>query len=73
VGLLADRVLDIVSFDAAKIQAVPHIAHATRADFLSGLVTVDDAMIALIDLPNLLSLSPVPENVQSPPTAKSAA
>jgi hypothetical protein len=36
-------------------------------------VTVDDAMIALIDLPNLLSLSPVPENVQSPPTAKSAA
>ena len=25
VGLLADRVLDIVSFDASRIQAVPHI------------------------------------------------
>jgi purine-binding chemotaxis protein CheW len=73
VGLLADRVLDIVSFDASKIQPVPHIAQATRADFLSGLVTVDDAMIALIDLPNLLSLSPVPENAESAVAAKSAA
>ena len=56
VGLLADRVLDIVSFDATQIQPVPKIAQASRIDFLSGLVTVDDAMIALIDLPNLLSV-----------------
>ena len=55
VGLLADRVLDIVSFDSAKIQAVPRIAQASRVNFLSGLVTVDKSMIALIDLPNLLS------------------
>jgi purine-binding chemotaxis protein CheW len=73
VGLLADRVLDIISFEASQIQAVPHIAQAARADFLSGLVTVDDAMIALIDLPNLLSLSPVPEDAQPAGTAKSAA
>src|SRR5262245_42744297 len=56
VGLLADRVLDIVSIDAAKIQAVPRIAQASRVDFLSGLVTVENSMIALIDLPNLLSV-----------------
>jgi len=56
VGLLADRVLDIVSIDAAQIQPVPRIAQASRIDFLAGLVTVDSAMIALIDLPNLLSL-----------------
>jgi purine-binding chemotaxis protein CheW len=55
VGLLADRVLDIVSQDVSQIQPVPKIAQASRADFLSGLVTVDDAMIALIDLPNLLN------------------
>jgi len=57
VGLLADRVLDIVSIDASKIQPVPRIAQASRVDFLSGLVTVENAMIALIDLPNLLSVS----------------
>jgi purine-binding chemotaxis protein CheW len=73
VGLLADRVLDIVAFEASRIQAVPHIAQATRADFLSGLVMVDDAMIALIDLPSLLSLSPGPEDVQPAGTAVSAA
>ncbi len=57
VGLLADRVLDIVSIDASKIQPVPRIAQASRIDFLSGLVTVDSSMIALIDLPNLLSVA----------------
>ena len=59
VGLLADQVLDIVSFDAADIQPVPRIAEASRVDFLSGLVTVEGQMIALIDLPSLLSLSNV--------------
>jgi len=57
VGLLADRVLDIVSLDPSQIQPVPRIARGARVDFLSGLVTVDQAMIALIDLSNLLSLS----------------
>lgn len=57
VGLLADRVLDIVSFDASRVQPVPHIANGSRIAFLSGLVTIDNGMIALIDLPNLLSVN----------------
>src|SRR5215510_9005757 len=52
IGLLADRVLDIVSLDASQIQPVPRIARGARVDFLSGLVTVENAMIAVIDLPN---------------------
>jgi purine-binding chemotaxis protein CheW len=55
VGMLADRVLDIVSLDASKIQPVPRISNSARIDFLSGLITVDGALIALIDLPNLLA------------------
>ena len=55
VGLLGDRVLDIVSLDAAEVKAVPRIAQSQKLRFLSGLVTHEDAMIALIDLPNLLS------------------
>jgi purine-binding chemotaxis protein CheW len=54
VGLLADRVLDIVSVEVAKIQPVPQLAKAARVTFLAGLVTLDDFMIALIDLNNLL-------------------
>ena len=56
IGLLADRVLDIVCFDAAQIQPVPKTTQTSRIDFLSGLVTIDGALIALIDLSNLLSL-----------------
>jgi purine-binding chemotaxis protein CheW len=56
VGLLADRVLDIVSLEEAQIQPVPRIAQASRVEFLSGLATIEGAMIALIDLPNLLSV-----------------
>ncbi|HEY4403951.1 MAG TPA: chemotaxis protein CheW [Xanthobacteraceae bacterium] len=55
IGLLADRVLDILAFEATRIQPVPQIARSSRIDFLSGLVTIDGTMIALVDLPNLLS------------------
>ena len=61
VGLLADRVLDIVSFETAQIQSVPRVANGTRIGFLSGLVTIESGMIALIDLPNLLTIADVEE------------
>jgi purine-binding chemotaxis protein CheW len=57
VGLLADRVLDIVSFETGKVQAVPEVSADARTGFLSGLISIDGAMIALVDLPNLLSSS----------------
>ena len=57
IGLIGDRVLDIVSVDVSDIQKVPRTGHRESADFLSGLVTHDGVMIALIDLPNLLSTS----------------
>lgn len=55
VGLLSDRVLDIVSFESSKVQPVPRTASNAEVEFLSGLVTVDNAMIALIELGNLFT------------------
>jgi purine-binding chemotaxis protein CheW len=57
VGLLADRVLDIVSFEPAQVQPVPRITKSARVNFLSGLITIDGVMLALVDLPNLLALN----------------
>ena len=57
IGLLADQVLDIVDVEPARIQPVPRIAEASQADFLSGLVNIDSGMVALIDLPRLLTVS----------------
>ncbi len=47
VGILADRVLDIVSVESAKIQAVPQVTRDQRSELFSGLVTVEEGMIAL--------------------------
>jgi purine-binding chemotaxis protein CheW len=59
VGLLVDRVQDIVAFEAGRIQTVPKVVQSSRAGFLAGLVTFDDNLIALIDLPSLLALPTV--------------
>ena len=56
VGLLADRVLDIVSVELVQVQPVPRVAAAAHRDFLSGLVTIESGMIALIDLSHLLAV-----------------
>ena len=63
VGLLADRVLDIVTFEAANIQPVPRVAQGSGAHCLSGLVSTNDAMIAIVDLTQLLSKSTTGEEV----------
>jgi len=57
VGLLADRVLDIVGANASQVQSVPRVGEASRVDFLSGLMTIESGMIALIDLSHLLPAS----------------
>lgn len=69
VGLLADRVLDIVSVDADEIKAVPRVAEAQRLNLLSGLVITEDSMIALIDLPCLLSMEDGADAAREPKPA----
>ena len=56
VGLIGDRVLDIVSVETSQIQKVPRTGNGPQNDFLSGIVSNDNVMIALIDLSNLLSV-----------------
>ncbi len=60
VGLIGDRVLDIVSVTPAQIQPVPRTGNSPQSDFLSGIVSNDDVMIALIDLPHLLTVDDLP-------------
>ena len=42
-GLLADRVLDIVSVEQSAVQSVPTVARSSRARFLAGLRQADRA------------------------------
>ncbi len=54
-GLIGDRVLDIVSVTPAQIQPVPKTDASNASNFLAGLVSTDDAMMALINLPHLMA------------------
>jgi purine-binding chemotaxis protein CheW len=50
-------VLDIVGCNVSQVRPVPRISQGSRADFLSGLVTIESGMVALIDLSHLLTES----------------
>ena len=46
------------SATASRARITPSVlANGSRVGFLSGLVTIESGMIALIDLPNLLSIA----------------
>ncbi len=53
VGLLVDRVSDILQVDTQQFQPVPEACGLTGVEYLSGLVTVNDQMIALLALEHL--------------------
>jgi purine-binding chemotaxis protein CheW len=55
VGLLADRVSDIVSAEPEEIKPVPNVSRNADADFLFGIATIETQLIALIDLPRLVA------------------
>jgi purine-binding chemotaxis protein CheW len=63
VGLLADHVSDIVTVDPTKIKPVPKIGQNARSAILSGIVSIESDLIALIELSRLLSL-PESKDVQ---------
>lgn len=53
-GILVDAVADIITVPAADIQPVPDMDNGDHSRFLSGLVTVDGRMVALLDLESML-------------------
>jgi Chemotaxis signal transduction protein len=54
VGILVDAVADIITVNAGDIQPIPELEHAHRAEVLSGIVTVEGRMVALLDLSRLI-------------------
>jgi purine-binding chemotaxis protein CheW len=53
-GILVDAVADIITVAAADIQPVPDMEGTNHGRFLSGLVTVEGRMVALLDLESML-------------------
>lgn len=49
-GLLVDAVSDILTVNAEQIRDVPEMDRTVSADFLSGIIAVNDSMVVLLSL-----------------------
>ncbi len=58
-GILVDAVADILAIEDKDIQPVPDLEGGASHAFLSGLVTVQGRMVALLDLEHVFDLNAV--------------
>lgn len=58
-GLIADRVFEVVAFRADQREAAPDIGIAWNSDYIDGVVRRDQGFVVIIDLPRLLSINDV--------------
>lgn len=54
-GLVADKVLEVATFTASKIEGAPDVGVAWRSDYIAGVVRRDTGFVVLFDLPQLLT------------------
>lgn len=54
-GLAADRVFEVISFEPESFETAPDIGIRWRSDYISGVIRREDGFVVLIDLAKLLS------------------
>lgn len=55
-GVVVDSVSDVINVDKTKIQAAPDFGTKVSNEFISGLVSVNERMVMLLDVDKLLRL-----------------
>lgn len=56
-GLVADRVLEVVTFMAGEIEGPPDVGVPWRSDYIAGVVHRESGFVVLFDVANLLTVS----------------
>lgn len=54
-GLVADRVFDVVAFNAGQIEPAPDIGIRWNSDYIRGIGRRQDTFVVVLDLPKLFS------------------
>ncbi|MFP8965272.1 chemotaxis protein CheW [Pokkaliibacter sp. CJK22405] len=54
-GIVVDSVEETYAVDPASIHAAPHVGDVIDAEFIRGLISVDNKMIVLLDVDKLLN------------------
>jgi purine-binding chemotaxis protein CheW len=55
IGLLVDAVSDILTINSSDIRPVPEMDRAVSAEFLSGIMSIDDNLVVLLSLEKLFA------------------
>jgi purine-binding chemotaxis protein CheW len=54
-GLVADRVLEVATFNSSQIEAAPDVGVPWASDYIAGVVRRDGGFVVLFNLPHLLT------------------
>jgi purine-binding chemotaxis protein CheW len=54
-GLIADRVFEVMALDVSQVEAPPDIGVRWRSDYISGVGRRDGGFVIIFDLPHLFS------------------
>ncbi|MBG6220503.1 MULTISPECIES: chemotaxis protein CheW [unclassified Janthinobacterium] len=55
VGMVVDRVSDVTTLLPEQIKPAPDMGHAINTDYVTGLGTLDERMLILVDIDQLMS------------------
>ncbi len=65
IGILVDRVSDILTVDSSEIRAVPDMDDNGNKDHIIGLVTAEERMVALLDTGSLFRSEIIEESLET--------
>lgn len=60
VGVVVDSVSDVTTLTAEQIQPAPQLGNGVKAEYLSGMGTIDERMLILLDIEKLMSENDLP-------------
>lgn len=65
-GIVVDAVSDVMEVSSSDVQAPPEVSKGTNTEFISGLATVADNMVMLLDIDKLVDEHELSAVVDSP-------
>ncbi|MEP5701001.1 MAG: chemotaxis protein CheW [Sneathiella sp.] len=65
IGILVDRVSDILTVDSSEIRAVPDMDDREEGEHIIGLVTAEERMVALLDTASLFRSEIIEQTLES--------
>jgi len=59
IGIVADGVSDVINVPTENVKAAPDFGTKVHTDFISGLATIEEKMVMLLDIDKLLSAAEI--------------